>query len=323
MQDNTHPPTLGDDFPRLGAYTAAYTSDDIQKINDREQQLVELRNLIQQREKEFDEYTAKLKKEQLAREQELQKEIGERERFFVNREKELFERQKAFENLIQNRHKETEELRDRLEQEFSEKNYKLQKTFEELQQEKERYKKEYQEKIERTSKDYVADTIALLGKKEAEFHNISKAWGIIGAVSLLVGIVFFGYVTVASFSSIPNPVTWEFITFVVFKGLISVALFAALAKYSFLFSNSYMQEALKNADRRHAINFGKFYLASHGAMADWAQIKEAFENWNIRGENAFSKSENSKLDVTALDKFANAIEKICKLIPTSSNDKST
>ncbi len=110
---------------------------------------------------------------------------------------------------------------------------------------------------------------------------------------------------------------------VIQQGLIAVALFAALAKYSLLFSNSYMQEALKNADRRHAINFGKFYLASYGAMADWAQIKEAFENWNIRGENAFSKSENSKLDVTALDKFANTIEKIYKLIPTSNNDKST
>ncbi|MDD2660592.1 MAG: hypothetical protein PHY54_13080 [Methylococcales bacterium] len=314
MEDNKHPPRLGDTEktlrslvpPKLGLYTP----EDIKNLDAREQQLLELRIQIQQREKEFDEYSAKIKKEQLAREQDLQKEIADRERFFVERTKELSERQKTFENHLQDKQRETDELRVRLEQEFSEKKSELQKTFEELQQEKERYKKEYQEKIDRTSKDYVSDTIALLGQKEAEFHKISKAWGIIGAGSLLVGIVFFGYVTVASFSSIPNPVTWEFITFVVFKGLIAVALFAALAKYSLLFSNSYMQEALKNADRRHAINFGKFYLASYGAMADWAQIKEAFENWNIRGENAFSKSENSKLDVTALDKFANTIENI-------------
>jgi hypothetical protein len=49
-----------------------------------------------------------------------------------------------------------------------------------------------------------------------------------------------------------------------------------------------MREALKNADRRHAINFGKFYLESYGAAAEWSQVKEAFEHWNITGENAFS-----------------------------------
>jgi hypothetical protein len=71
-----------------------------------------------------------------------------------------------------------------------------------------------------------------------------------------------------------------------------------------------MREALKNADRRHAINFGKFYLESYGAAADWTQIKEAFEHWNIAGENAFSKPENGKLDITTLEKAASAFEKI-------------
>lgn len=82
-----------------------------------------------------------------------------------------------------------------------------------------------------------------------------------------------------------------------------------------------MREALKNADRRHAINFGKFYLESYGAAADWTQIKEAFEHWNITGDNAFSKSEESKLDVTTLEKVATAIEKIVKSMPTVGRDK--
>ena len=139
-------------------------------------------------------------------------------------------------------------------------------------------------------------------------------------VSLAGGLGFFGYVTISNFASIPNPVSWEFITFSVFKGLIVVALFVALAKYAFLFSNSYMRESLKNADRRHAINFGNFYLESYGGAAEWAQIKEAFEHWNIIGTNAFSKIDESQLDVTALEKVANTIEKIRKSLPAPKSE---
>lgn len=298
-----------------------YGPDDIERLDHRERELLAYRKHIQEQEKQLDEYRAKLKNEQLAREKEFQKELEARERFFSEREKKLFERQREFEEHLLLRQNEAEELRARLEQEIVRRESELQETRRALQQEKELYKEESRKKIERTSKDYVSEALDLLGKKETEFHNRSKAWGAIGAASLVGGLAFFAYVTVTSFTVIPNPVTWEFITFALFKGLIAVALFAALAKYSLLFSNSYMREALKNADRRHAINFGKFYLESYGAAADWTQIKEAFEHWNITGDNAFSKNEDSKLDVTTLEKVATAIEKIGKSLPTVGKDK--
>jgi len=301
-----------------------YSPDDIERFELRERELLEYRKHIQEQEKQLDEYRVKLKNEQLAREKEIQKELEARERFFVEREKKLFERQREFEEHLLIRQTEAEELRASLEHEIIRRETELQETRRALQQEKELYQEESRKKIERTSKDYVSEALELLGKKESEFHNRSKFWGAIGAASLAGGLIFFGYVTVTSFSIIPNPVTWEFIIFALFKGLIAVALFAALAKYSLLFSNSYMREALKNADRRHAINFGKFYLESYGAAADWTQIKEAFEHWNITGDNAFSsKSEDSMLDVTNLEKVATAIEKIGKSMPTFGKDKST
>ena len=206
-------------------------------------------------------------------------------------------------------------LRTKLEHEVVTRESQLQDALQQLKLEKERYTEEGRKKIERTSKDYVADTLSALDRKEVQFHLISKIWSGIGAASLAGGLGFFGYVTISSFSNIPNPVTWEFITFSIFKGLIAVALFAALAKYAYLFSNAYMREALKNADRRHAINFGKFYLESYGAAAEWAQIKEAFEHWNIIGTNAFTKSEESQMDITMLEKAAATIEKIRKSLP--------
>jgi hypothetical protein len=83
-----------------------------------------------------------------------------------------------------------------------------------------------------------------------------------------------------------------------------------------------MEEALKNADRRHAINFGKFYLESYGAAADWAQVKEAFEHWNIAASNAFSRSDSSLPDISVLEKSVALIERVSKALPVkiSSNN---
>lgn len=293
-----------------------FSSAAIKQLSDRERELLKYRELIQQQEKQLDDFRVRLKHEQLAREKEIQKELDAREKFFADREKKLFERQREFEEHLMLRQGEAIEIKAKLEQQLVTRETELQQALQELRLEKERYNEESRKKIELKSRDYVADALDTLDKKETQFHRISKIWSCIGAASLLGGVVFFGYVTMSTFSFIPNPVTWEFITFSVFKGLIAVALFAALAKYAFLFSSSYMREALKNADRRHAINFGKFYLESYGAAADWAQIKEAFEHWNIAGANAFSKSEENQLDVTALEKVATVVERISKALPT-------
>lgn len=278
-----------------------FSSDSVKRLEERERELLKYRELIQQQEKQLDDYRTRLKQEQMAREKELQKELEMREKHYSDRERKLFERQNEIESHFMQRQSEAEALRARLEHEVVSRESQLQDALQQLKLEKERYTEESRKKIERTSKDYVSETLTALDRKETQFHLISKIWSGIGAASLVGGLGFFGYVTITSFTSIPNPVTWEYITFSVFKGLIALALFAALSKYAFLFSNSYMREALKNADRRHAINFGKFYLESYGAAADWAQIKEAFEHWNIIGSNAFSKSEESQLDMTSLE----------------------
>ena len=298
-----------------------YSPDEIKHIEMREHELMQLREHIQEQEKQLDEYRAKLKNEQFAREKELQKELEERERYFIEREKKLVERQRGIEKHFHDRQIETEELRNHFRREVERRETELQMMRDELQKEKERYNEESKKKIEQTSRDYVSEALELLGKKETEFHSRSKTWGAIGAWSIIGGLIFFGYVTIASFSIIPNPVSWEFITFTVFKGLIVLALFVALAKYSLIFSNSYMREALKNADRRHAINFGKFYLESYGASAEWEQIKEAFEHWNITGENAFSKQSEVKLEINTIDKLAGAVERLNKSIPFYSKSK--
>jgi hypothetical protein len=285
------------------------------RLSNRERELHDYRELMEIQQTEFDAYRKRAKEEQLAREAEFQKELEAREKMFAQREKQLASRQREFEQHLMHRQAETEHLRERLQTEIAERESKVQQALIDLAREKERYNEESRKKIELTSKDYVADALDTLDKKETQFHRISKIWSAIGAASLAGSIGFFGYITLSSAVSLPNPITWEFIAFSVFKGVVAVALLAGLAKYSFLFSSSYMQEALKNADRRHAINFGKFYLESYGAAAEWSQVKEAFEHWNITGSNAFKRSDEAMPDMSALEKAVALVERAGKAIP--------
>lgn len=290
-------------------------NEDRKIFSERENELLSYRELIQQQEKELNNYRSKLKKEQFQREKELQLEFESREKLFADREKQLYERQREFEQRLMQRQAETETLRNHLEIEIATREARLQQTAIELQQEKERYNAENRKKIEETSKDYVSDALDTLETKEKQFHKISKIWSGIGAGSLVVGLIFFGVITLTSVLSFPAVITWEFIVFSVFKGIVALTFTAALAKYAFLFSSSYMREALKNADRRHAINFGKFYLESYGAAAEWSQVKEAFEHWNITGENAFSPKNEKSVDIPALAKAAEIIERVSNSLP--------
>lgn len=292
------------------------------RLSNRERELHEYRELMETQQREFDAYRKRAKEEQLAREAEFQMELEAREKTFAQREMQLAMRQREFEQHLMLRQSETEVLRERLQTEIVEKEARLQQAMIDLSREKERYNEESRKKIEATSKDYVADALETLDKKETQFHRISKIWSAIGAISLAGSIGFFAYITLSSAVSLPNPITWEFIVFSVLKGLIAVALLAGLAKYSFLFSSSYMQEALKNADRRHAINFGKFYLESYGAAAEWSQVKEAFEHWNITGSNAFKRSDEAIPDISALEKAVALVERASKAMPKTTAEYS-
>jgi hypothetical protein len=293
-----------------------------ERIADRERELLEYRQRIEVQQRDFDAYRRRVQEEQLKREADFQKELDAREKMFSQRERKLTERQRDFEENLLRRQSEAEALRVHLQGEIASREKKLQEALIEIAHEKDRYNEESRKKIERTSKDYVADALEILDKKETQFHAISKIWSAVGAISLIVAIGFFGYISLSSVISLPNQITWEYLAFTIFKGLVAVALLAGLAKYSFLFSRSYMQEALKNADRRHAINFGKFYLESYGAAAEWSQVKEAFEHWNIAGSNAFTRAEESMPNISALEKAVALVERASKgIAKTKGEDK--
>lgn len=278
----------------------------------RDQEYRQIREMLAGREKELEIYKNKIRSEQREREEMLMQEFTARERLFAEREKALIERQKEQEQLFLRRQEQFEELRQALSTEIEKKETDLTKALQELQQEKGKYTEESRRRIETKSTDYVTSALELLEEKENRFQNISRNWSIAGAVSLVFGICILTYLTLDSFITMPASITWPYIAFCALKGIVIAGLLGALARYAYLFSASHMREALKNADRRHAINFGKFYLESYGAAADWNQIQEAFKHWNTTGSNAFT--ENADTDFTSMGKVVASLEQISKAL---------
>jgi small-conductance mechanosensitive channel len=310
------------DALQRAARAARANSDTERYFSDRESEFLSYRNLIANQEQELEAYRAKLKKEQFDYEKKLRQEFDKREKLVVERERQLLEKQSEISTKAIQQQIELDEARKALEEESNIRSAQFREALAQLQQEKDKYNETTRLKIEKTSNDYVSEALAILEKKEEQYHFISKVWSSIGAVSLGTGFLFFGWLTVTSLITFPATVTWEFIVFSLFKGVVGITFAAGLAKYAFLFSSSYMREALKNADRSHAINFGKFYLKSYGAAAEWAQVKEAFEHWNISGENAFSPRVDNGIDVSSLEKAASIIEKALKILPEQEVKKS-
>ena len=115
-------------------------------------------------------------------------------------------------------------------------------------------------------------------------------------------------------------VTWEYIVYSSLRGVVIIGVALAFARYAFLFSQQYMTESLRIADRRHAISFGAFYVESYGATADWAQVKEAFANWNLtNSDNASARSEDiSKTENFEVPEIAKKIEILFSEVKTLS-----
>ena len=58
-----------------------------------------------------------------------------------------------------------------------------------------------------------------------------------------------------------------------------------------------MEEGIKQADRLHAIHYGKFFLESFQEKLSFEEIKELFKDWNM--DNRSNTLNNS--DTTAAD----------------------
>lgn len=170
--------------------------------------------------------------------------------------------------------------------------------------------KQVQQRIELKVPEYVAEAVNVLESREAHYRKKAQHWSIHGSVVLAlaiagtIGISLYGYVYGEQLSNL----AWQSLLFVSFKGLVVLGVLGLWAKHAFTVSNAYMHEAIKRADRAHAINFGKLYLEIYGNSVDRKELIDIFENWNIATESAFSKITTDGFEPKVLEKLVEVLK---------------
>lgn len=171
-------------------------------------------------------------------------------------------------------------------------------------------RRQVQQRIEVKVPEYVAAAVRILETREMQYRKKAFAWGVHGTVLLIIAIVatvavsLYGFLYGESLSTLG----WQAMIFVSFKGLIVLGVLGLWAKHAFTVSNAYMHEAIKRADRAHAINFGKLYLEVYGNSVERKELLDIFENWNIASESAFSKVSLDGFEPKILEKLTDVLK---------------
>jgi hypothetical protein len=181
----------------------------------------------------------------------------------------------------------------------------------------EEVRKEVHARVAKTAADYVNESISSLEKRATADRRLSHLWYGLGFACLVSGVGYGLWRVHILLSESPETFGWTKFAALTLLSIVVISLLIALSRYAFMLGKAFMAEALRNADRMHAISFGRFYLNAFAEAADWAQVKEAFQHWNIDRGSTFLAQEISQFDPKLLE---TAVE-IAKVLAAAKNEK--
>lgn len=171
-------------------------------------------------------------------------------------------------------------------------------------------KRETLKRVEDIADKYISDSITDLRNRESRLKLVSTLWYWIAFLSLVSGFLFAGWRALQSTASEQS--SWEVVIGSLIASVFVLGFSGAISRFAFTLGKSYMVESLRNSDRIHAISFGQFYLKAFGEDADWNEIKEAFQHWNIDKGSSFMTQDVKDINPEILK---NAIEIAKSLSP--------
>ncbi|MBU2920043.1 toll/interleukin-1 receptor domain-containing protein [Winogradskyella psychrotolerans] len=181
---------------------------------------------------------------------------------------------------------------------------------------------EKREFIERKAADYINIATDALKKRENQNKAVAYLCYGIGFITLVAGI-FFAVNGLKSISEVtetievtPN-IVWITIITLLLKSVIIIGLLLACSKYTFTLGKSFMHEALRNADRLHAISFGEFFIKAYGdKISSYNEINEIFQNWNIDKSSSFYELNSDSYDPKFSENLIDIIKSLTEKIKT-------
>ena len=170
----------------------------------------------------------------------------------------------------------------------------------------EQEKKESEEKVKIGLSKYIDEVFENL--KNSEKQNKRTAfWLYLVSIFSLIGTIIIAILFFVNEKSYVN----DMITVAIY-GIVCVfivIMLISLSKLLFTLAKSFMVEAIRCSDRRHAISFGKFFLDAYGAEATREEVLKAFSSWNIdNGSTSFRSQSGDDYD-PKLTNIANLIKK--------------
>ncbi|KUO23237.1 toll/interleukin-1 receptor domain-containing protein [Vibrio cholerae] len=164
------------------------------------------------------------------------------------------------------------------------------------------------QQLESKAASYVAEAITGLKQRESTLKKSAVFWYWLGYLAIASGVIASLIFAIKGFGNFgAGKTSWDFVVFVAIKSIVLIGLLLSLSKYAFTLGKSFMDEALKNADRIHAISFGQFYLKAYGENSDPNNIKDVFQHWNTGGRNAFSTLSAESFDPKLIEAIATIV----------------
>lgn len=183
----------------------------------------------------------------------------------------------------------------------------LLKVFPEIQAAYDMEEKELTEPIETDGYEYLNRTIEDLKRREKQ--NRILGWLCYGfAFLVLLSMLVFAFTRFSLL--INNESELEFNTKIVLCVEITIlsALIVSITRFMFLLGKSLMFEAIRNADRAHAIGSGKLYLQLFKSNFKWDELKDILKNWKIDSGSAFINLDAKDIEPVSLDKMITSIK---------------
>lgn len=158
--------------------------------------------------------------------------------------------------------------------------------------------KEAEKKVKQSLSIYISDVFTVLKKSEKSNKLVAIGLYILSVVFMVISAGFLVY----RIFNYPTLSTDYFqLAYFFVSSLLAIALLVALSRLFFTLGKSFMVEAIRSADRNHAISFGKFFLDAYGNEASREEIIKAFSAWNIDGGSAFRTQSSEEYNPSIQD----------------------